>query len=254
MMCRCVPRRTQTEHGRPTSTGTPAEHGNSTGAATTLTLGTPLGGAIDPGTDEDYFKLVLSKATTILIRTTGDLDTVGELLDSRGGKLDSNDDGGLPQEPRNFVIWRAARAGTYYVKVSSSEEATGEYILDVRAIGDTSSRSNAISIDPDSSTLALVDEDEDIDFFRLALLEDSDILIRTSGGIPTTVVELVDNRGVRIVQNDYGYLPPLDSHAVVRSNLAAGTYFIKVTGPRHGDSGAVHTACEHHNRTRRYDR
>ena len=44
-----------------TSTGTPAEHGNSTGAATTLTLGTPLGGAIDPGTDEDYFKLVLSK-------------------------------------------------------------------------------------------------------------------------------------------------------------------------------------------------
>ena len=44
-----------------TSTGTPAEHGNSIGAATTITLGTPLGGAIDPGTDEDYFKLVLSK-------------------------------------------------------------------------------------------------------------------------------------------------------------------------------------------------
>ena len=220
-----------------TSTGTPAEHGDTTAAATNLTLGTPLGGTIDPGTDEDYFKLVLGNATTFLIRTSGDLDTVGELLDSRGGKLDSNDDGGLPQEPRNFVMWRAARAGTYYVKVSSSEEATGEYILDVRAIGDTSSRSNAISVEPDSSTLALANEYDDIDFFRLVLLEDSDILIRTSGAIPTTVLELVDNNGVRIVRNDYGYLPPLDSHAVVRSNLTAGTYFIKVNRPRHGDPG-----------------
>ena len=222
-----------------TSTGTPAEHGDTTAAATNLTLGTPLGGAIDPGNDDDYFKLVLSKATTILVRTTGDLDTVGALLNSRGNPLASNDNGDLPQEPRNFVIWRAAGAGTYYVKVSSSEEATGEYILDARAIGDTSSRSDAINIYPDSSTLALVDEDVDVDtdFFRLALSEDSDILIRTSGAIPTSVLELVDNDGVRIVRNDYGYLPPLDSHAVVRSNLAAGTYFIKVTGPRHGDPG-----------------
>ena len=220
-----------------TSTGTPAEHGDTTAAATNLTLGPPLGGSIDPGTDEDYFKLVLGSATTILIKTSGDLDTVGELQDSRGGQLDSNDDGDLPQEPRNFVIWRAARAGTYYVKVSSSEEATGEYILDVRAIGDTSSMANAISIDPDSSTLALADEYDDIDFFRLVLLEDSDILIRISGAIPTTVLELVDNNGVRIVRNQYGFLPPIDSHAVVRSNLAAGTYFIKVNRPRHGDSG-----------------
>ena len=96
---------------------------------------------------------------------------------------------------------------------------------------------NAISVDPDSSTLALADEYDDIDFFRLVLLEDSDILIRTSGAIPTTVLELVDNNGVRIVRNDYGFLPPIDSHAVVRSNLAAGTYFIKVNRPRHGDPG-----------------
>ena len=220
-----------------TSTGTPAEHGNSTGAATTITLGTPLGGAIDPGADEDYFKLALSPATTILIRTSGDLDTVGELLDSGGSQLDMNDDGDLPESPANFLMWRAARAGTYYVKVSSSEEATGEYILDVRAIVDTSSRSNAISVDPDSSTLALVEDLNDTDFYRLALLEDSDILVRTSGAIPVTVLELVDNSGGSIVHTDYGYLPPIDRHAVVRSNLAAGTYFIKVTGPRHGEPG-----------------
>ena len=222
-----------------TSTGTPAEHGDTIGRSHgDLTLFTPLGGAIDPGTDEDYFKLVLSRATTILIRTTGDLDTVGELLDSRGGKLDSNDDGGLPQGPRNFVIWRAAGAGTYYVKVSSSDEATGEYILDVRAIRDTSSRSNAISVSTliaqrlpwwTSSMIPI--------FTDLLLLEDSDILIRTSGAIPVTVLELVDNNGGSIVHTDYGYLPPIDRHAVVRSNLAAGTYFIKVTGPRHGEPG-----------------
>ena len=107
----------------------------------------------------------------------------------------------------------------------------------MRALRDTSSRSNAISVEPDSSTLALVDEDNDTDFFRLVLLEDSDILIRTSGAIPTTVLELVDDNGDRIVRNDFGYLPPIDRHAVVRSNLAAETYLIKVTGPRHGDPG-----------------
>ena len=63
---------------------------------------------------------MLRNATTILIRTSGDLDTVGELLNSGGYPLDMNDDGDLPESPANFLMWRAAMAGTYYVKVSSS--------------------------------------------------------------------------------------------------------------------------------------
>ncbi len=70
-------------------TGTPAEPGGSTATAATLALDAPLGGMIEPGTDTDYFKLVLSSAATILIWTSGDLDTVGVLLDSGGAELES---------------------------------------------------------------------------------------------------------------------------------------------------------------------
>ena len=141
-----------------TSTGTPAEHGGTIATATVITLGTPLGGTIDPGTDEDYFQLVLSSAATILIRTSGDLDTVGELQDSGGMELESNDDGGLPEGPHNFVIWRAAAAGTYYVEVSSSDEATGAYVLHAIAIQDSTSTSNAVTVSPDSATPALAEK------------------------------------------------------------------------------------------------
>ena len=211
-----------------TATGTPAEHGGTTATATALTLGTPLGGTIDPGTDEDYFQLVLSSAATILIRTSGDLDTVGELQDSGGTELESNNDGRLPQSPKNFVIWRVASAGTYYVKVSSNDGATGAYVLHAIAIEDTTATSNAITVTPDSSTLALADHSKDTDYFKLTLAETTELVMRTSGPIHDTEIEILDNSAAQIAENDYGLLPPRTQHAAVRASLGAGTYFIKV--------------------------
>ena len=211
-----------------TSAGTPAEHGGTTATATTLTLGRPLGGTIDPGTDEDYFQLVLSSAATILIRTSGDLDTVGELQDSGGTELESNNDGRLPQSPKNFVIWRVASAGTYYVKVSSNNDATGAYVLHAIAIADSTARSDAVTVTPDSSTLALADHSRDTDYFELTLAETTELVIRTSGPIHDTEIEILDNSAAQIAENDYGLLPPRGQHAAVRASLGAGTYFIKV--------------------------
>ena len=224
-----------------TSTGTPAEHGGTTATATDLTLGTPLGGSIDPGMDEDYFKLVLSSAETILIRTSGDLDTVGELQDGGGMELESNDYGGLPEGPHNFLVWRAAQAGTYYVKVSSSDEATGAYVLHAVSIQDTSSTSNAITVSPDSSTLALIDRVTDNDYFKLTLAQETDLIIRTTGPVSKTSIEILDNRQSRIAENRDGLLPPGDTHALVRQSLAAGTYFIKISGLGIGGSGRAYT-------------
>ena len=214
-----------------TSMGTPAEHGDSRSAATTLVLGTPLGGSIDPGTDADYFKLVLGSAATILIRTSGDLDTVGELQHSSGATLKSNNDGRLPQSPKNFVTWWAAQAGTYYVKVSSNAEATGAYVLHAITIMDSTSTLNAATVTLDSSTLALFDHFNDNDYYQITITEETDLIIRTSGSVRDTHIELLSSSQTRIAQNDYGLLPPRDSHAVVRVNLAAGTYYIKVKVP-----------------------
>ncbi len=217
-----------------TSAGTPAEHGDTTATATNLTLGTPLGGTIDPGTDEDYFQLVSTGAATILIWTSGDLDTVGELQDDGGMELESNDYGGLPEGPHNFVIWRAAQDGTYYVKVSSGDEATGAYVLHAVSIQDTTSRSNAITVSPDSSTLALADNFLDYDYFKLTLAEETDLIIRTTGSVLETYIEILDDRQTQIATNRYGLLPPQDTHALIRRSLTAGTYFVKVRGPYPG--------------------
>ena len=45
-----------------TAVGTPVEHGDTLASATVLTLDTPVGGVIDPGTDVDYFRFVLNEA------------------------------------------------------------------------------------------------------------------------------------------------------------------------------------------------
>ena len=211
-----------------TLTGTPAAHGDTAATATTLTLGIPLGGAIDPGTDEDYFRLVLNSAAPILIWTSGDLDTVGELQDDSGMEMESNDYGGLPEGPHNFVIWRAAQAGTYYVKVTSGDEATGAYVLHAVSIEDTTSTSNAITVSPDSSTLALSDRTGDDDYFKLTLAEETDLIIRSTGSVFGTSLEILDDRQNQIDTNNYGLLPPQDTYALIRRSLAAGTYFIRV--------------------------
>ena len=213
-----------------TATGTPAEHGGTTATATTLVLGTPLGGSIDPSSDEDFFELELSSAATVLIRTTGDLDTVGELLDQHGGQLDSNDDGRLPESPRNFAIWRAAQAGTYYLKVTGDGTALGPYVLHATEIEDTTSTSNAITVRPDTATIALVDYLYDTDYFEVTLSEETDLVIRTSGSVPFTEGELLNSSGGRIVRNEFGFLPPQDLHFLIRRRLAAGTYFVKAVG------------------------
>ena len=116
-------------------------HGSTLDTATVLTLGAAVSGRIDPGGDEDYFKIELAKAAGLLVRTTGGLDTTGELLDSNGALIASNDDG-RPGEDANFVIWQSLPAGAYYIKVGGYQAAAGLYELHTGAIPDTSSRAD----------------------------------------------------------------------------------------------------------------
>ena len=116
-----------------TASATPADFADALADAGELTLQTessgklhPLGslrywGKIDPSSDEDYFKLVLTDTQVPVdvgfwIYTLGDLDTVGELLDDAGETIESDDFGGVLPNPENFFIWRTLKAGTYYIQ------------------------------------------------------------------------------------------------------------------------------------------
>ena len=108
------------------------DHGNSRSAATSVALPSTTSGVINPGNDTDYFRLVVSGSTTVVMESSGKLDTVGTLFNARGNRIDQNDDGaGYP----NLRIERTLEQGTYYVRVRSFWTTTGDYTLHLRTGG-----------------------------------------------------------------------------------------------------------------------
>ena len=76
-----------------------------------------------------YFSFQVNNAGSYRIYTTGDTDTVGQLLDSYCQVIADNDDGG---EGLNFLIGRFLSPGTYYVSVRGyGESASGEFDLHI---------------------------------------------------------------------------------------------------------------------------
>ena len=224
-----------------TATGTTRDHGDTTSGATRLPLDTSMGGVIDPGDDTDYFTFSLTRETGMLIWTTGDLDTVGELQNSSGTVLDSNDDGPFSNSLLNFFMWRTLAAGTYRLKVSSYGDATGSYVLHTRTIVDTSSIADAqeVTFDTDGNgiEIGLIDPDDDTDYFTFTLSATTDIVIRTTGLITDTVGSLLNSNGEEITSNDDGSLWPSSFRFLIRTRLDAGTYYVKVEGYSEDDIG-----------------
>ena len=108
------------------------DHGNTPATATTVSIPSTVRGVIDPATDSDWFRLDVSGAGRLTVRTTGSTDTIGRLF--RGtSEIASDDDGGGGS---NFQISLDVQAGTHYVEVRSYSSATvaakvGAYSLDV---------------------------------------------------------------------------------------------------------------------------
>ena len=210
-----------------TSTGTPTEPGATLSTATVLSPNVRVGGVIEPGTDVDYFRIELEKGTGIIIFTRGDLDTVGVLLNSGGGEIDSNDDSTLSHGPWNFLIWRTLSAGTYYVKVTSYDEATGEYVLQTATFTDSTGTVDATPLDLNVLRNGLIDPLGDEDYFEFTLYGRTDLIIRSTGTLDT-VGELRDHEDNLLAYNDDGYVT--GRHFVIRAELDAGTYYVRVTG------------------------
>ena len=239
-----------------TTAATPAEAGSSRGTAVSLPLDTPVAGSLSKD-DVDYYEIVLGSATGIALYTTGTLDTVGELQNSSGGYLDGSSGNKLPYTGGlgNFLMFaESLSAATYYLKVQPSGSSSGSYRVIARAVVDTSSRSNAEEVPLNGSAFGIVGSANDEDFFKITLAEATGVVVRTvtsrelfdyppatgdskkstrapSGGEDTgldTQAELQDSSGNKILENDDGYLPTETRDFVLRANLAAGTWYVKV--------------------------
>ena len=153
---------------------------------------------------------------------------MGELLDSGGMSIDINDRGGALPNPDNFFLWRKLQSGTYFIKVTGYGPTDEPYILRVREFTDTTSKSNAATLNLNGSASGTIDPEDDDDYFKLELSETTEVAIRASG-FPDTVGELQRSNGTVIASNDDGYLPGNRRNFVIRENLAAGVYYVKVS-------------------------
>ena len=129
------------------------DHGDTPSAATALAVGSSRSGQIETGGDVDYFRVQVTASGELTVHTTGSLDTKGQLEDSAGAVLASDDDGG---DGYNFRIAHAVSAGTYYIKVEGyNASATGSYTI--HASGPSGGDDGPVNI-PDDNLRAVIAE------------------------------------------------------------------------------------------------
>jgi secreted trypsin-like serine protease len=104
------------------------DHGDTFSTATPVSIPSTRTGTIQTGIDVDTFKFTLTAPRTVILSTTGSLDSYGSLYDSKGTLLQEADD--ISSSNYNFIITRRLTAGTYYITVEGySTEDIGSYTL-----------------------------------------------------------------------------------------------------------------------------
>ena len=219
-----------------TTSATPADHGDTRTDATSVVVNSRVWGVIDPTDDEDYFSFTVSTAADYWIYTLGDLDTVGELQDSNGALLESDDYGGVLPNPDGFFMWSNLQSGTYYVKVTGYGSTETSYILRVRAFADPVGWSESPTIPVNGSASRTIDPEDETDSFKIQLSETTEVAIRASG-FPDTVGKLYNSSSSLVASNDDGYLPGGSRNFLIRRSLPAGTYYLNVSSFGERSSG-----------------
>ena len=232
------------------------DHGDAIHNATDLPLGSSVGGRIDPGDDQDVFRLDLSEEssdTDVWMYTTGEFDTYGDLLTSAGAVIVSNDDSYIHgNRGWGFHIRRILSPGVYYVRVGVSpfwtDGRTGDYTLHVQAITDHpgSTTGTATRLDLDSPTPGQIDTAADADYFRLDLTEATDLFISASTFLlydgndellrsDDIDAEVLDGNGEEVPVNTF-WDP---SGFVIKDDFGQGAHYLRVVTPGHITSHPV---------------
>ncbi len=101
--------------------------GNTRGTARSVAANSTTSAMLNSDADVDYFRVTISSAGALSVKTTGNLDTEGYLTDESGSVLayadDSND------VDMNFSISKSVAPGTYYIVIRGYDQDTGPYNL-----------------------------------------------------------------------------------------------------------------------------
>ena len=220
-----------------TIAGTPADHGDSRSSATTITLQTPALGYISSSSDDDYFSITVDNDTGIFIFTTsyvsGLLPTTGDLWNDSGSVIKTDEiSSGMQEHGEQLFIWHSLSAGTYYVRVEAPE--AGYYTLHTQPVPDGTSVTDTVGLNLGGRANGILDPGaEDEDFFRFELSSTADVMIwlpRAVEGLDP-LGTLLDAEGDVVAIHDDSFLDgDRSKHFVIRENLSAGVYHLKVSG------------------------
>ena len=216
------------------------DHGDGPRTATVLEIGSAMAGTVSAG-DTDVFRFDLVGQAAVVIRTSGRGNTSGELTDSAGTSLATDEDSGAGD---NFSISQDLAGGIYYVHVSGS----GDYAGDVRVgadqedmHGDTLESATLLPLLSDAELAAVKPQAllmtsgriaptaDDVDVFRIDVPHNGmEVMVRGAGGANVNG-SLVDSADMPIM-SDSG-----SGNFSMTTTLHAGIYYLKVTAAARGD-------------------
>ena len=163
--------------------------------------GLPQEGEIDNAGDADFFRIEVSEASGVAVRSAGSVDVKGTLLDSHGGTITMDDDRG---EKGNFFVFAVVPAGKYYLQVTTSPLAffgntTGSFTLEARG-KPVSPVQLSLNGSPHEG---VIETGDDYEIFRINVELPTETVIYTTGGFDSGGT-LLDSEGRAIALDDNG--------------------------------------------------
>ena len=212
------------------------DYGDSPGSAALVDLNVKLVANMNSDSDADWFKFVVTAGGEWTVASfdpsegTG-TDVKAEMYGSNGTTiLASSDD--ISNTDLNFSMTRVMTPGTYYVRVTANNGATGRYGLRSSLVlpddyGDNALNSTDLTINGTRTGLLGVLNDQD--WFRLTFTEAGVFRVNSTGTTDTMGALYQSNGSTLITENDDAN-PPDTNFGLVTNVAGPGVLYLKVSG------------------------
>ena len=207
------------------STG-PDDHGDDPSTATDLNPGGTAAGEIDPGYDQDFFRLDLPRRTTVAVSSTGSGEGQG-LAASLLRTVGQYETCLAIHNHGRGATRRELAEGTYYLKVSSFELG-GRYEVAVREVAPDDHGGmpeTATELALGATVSGEIEPAGDTDFFRLELSERTTLEVSGLGVERSQAVRICEPERRDV---DFALTDREGERGWSRRELEAGTYYLAV--------------------------
>ena len=211
------------------------DHGDTPTTATRLEFGIGANGVLESRSDIDVFRIDLQGQATVDLSSSGSSDTLGKLLDSDGGVIAEDDDGG---KDFNFRMRETLEVGVYYLEVGGAVGA-GDYRVLARIVpagddhGDTLEASTPLQLN--ARIAGSMNPEGDTDVFRIDIPVATGMRVYTRGSADTTG-ELLDSSGTVMEEMDSG---GDQDNFRIETQVQPGIYYLRITARGTGAYGVL---------------